>query len=368
MSRKIISYVQTDVGRKRTNNEDNFVWLPELWGKTGLTLIGAIDGVGGYEGGAEAAAITKNTIENYLQNFSFGSPLQLLKEAIINANNEVYKVRHTGNGFNRMSCVLTVAILDAEKEMMYIGHVGDSRGYVFRNNEMLKITKDHSTVGIKEDSGYLTEEEAMHHPRRNEINKMLGEQELDADDTEGYIEMTEHSFLPADTALFCSDGLTDLVTKAQMADILSQNNALEENVQLLIDKANELGGKDNITVALATYKAKKADSKKIYKRAIEVPIDDEGYNNEKTIKTKSSRKKKGWLLLIPLAFLIGFAANWNGSKNWFQSTKTTVDTPGFTKDTIPVIDSLNGLMQDSLVQATDTIKTDSSAVNNLIGY
>lgn len=367
--RKIISHVQTDLGRKRTENEDNFVWMPELWGKPELTLIGAIDGVGGYDGGAEAADIAKKTIEEYLLNFSFGSPLQLLKEAIINANNKIVEIRRSNANLSRMSCVLTAAILDAANEMMYVGHVGDSRGYVFRNGELLKVTKDHSSVGMKEDSGYLTEEEAMHHPRRNEISKMLGEQMIGAEDSEGYIDMSEHSYLPFDIALFCSDGLTDLATKSQMSEILSQEKTLSEKAQLLIDKANELGGKDNITVALADYKAKKSDSKKLYKRAIEVPIGEEGVEVEKLPGKKSPRKKKAWLLLIPLIFLLGFLANWNGTKNWFQSKpENVIDSISYTIDTLPYNDSLHRLQQDTpLPQAIDTIKKDT-AKGNLIGF
>lgn len=368
MSRKITSQVQTDVGRRREENEDNFVWVPSLWKKDELTLIGAIDGVGGYEGGAEAAEIAKSTIESYLLNFSFGSPLQLLKEAIIQANNKIHEIRSNNPDLHRMSCVLSVAILDAEKEMMYVGHVGDSRGYVFRNGEMLKVTKDHSSVGMKEDNGYLTEEEAMHHPRRNEISKMLGEVFIDAEDSEGYIDMTEHSFLPFDIALFCSDGLSDLVTKAQMVEVLSQEKNLVQKAQLLIDKANELGGKDNITVALADYKSKKSDSKKVYKRAIEVPIGEDGIEIEKDTAKKAPSKKKGWLLLIPLAFLLGFLANWWGTKTWVQpKVENVADSLSYKIDTLPMHDSLHPLLTDTLLQATDTIRKDSTK-NNLIGY
>lgn len=367
--RKIISHAQTDLGRRRQENEDNYVWLPSLWQKDEFALIGAIDGVGGYEGGAEAAEIAKKTIENHLQNLSAGAPLQLLKEAIISANNKIVEIRRSNANLGRMSCVLTVAILDAAKEMMYVGHVGDSRGYVFRNGEMLKVTKDHSSVGMKEDSGYLTEEEAMHHPRRNEISKMLGENLLDAEDSDGYIDMTEHSYLPLDITLFCSDGLTDLVTKAQMAEILSGEKSLPEKAQLLIDKANELGGKDNITVALAAYKARKSDSKKLYKRTIEVPIGEVETEAGNAATKKAYRKKKEWLLLIPLAFLIGYAANWNGTKDWFHPRDSTniIDSLSYKIDTLSAVDSMGSKLTDSLLQATDTIRNDS-AENNLIGY
>lgn len=362
MSRKIILYAQTDLGRKRTENEDNFIAVNELWGKSAMALSGAIDGVGGYEGGAEAALLAKNTIENYLQNFSFGLPLQLLKEAIINANNKIIEQRQVNYpNWSRMSCVLSVAVMDADKEMMYIGHVGDSRAYIFRNGSLLKVTKDHSTVGMKEDNGFLTEEEAMHHPLRNEINKMLGETTLDAEDTGHYIDMTEHSFLPDDIALFCSDGLSDLVNRAGIINLLSQELSLQQKAQLLIAKANELGGKDNITVALATYKGKKSDIKKIYKRAIEVPIEEEGIE-EVSIRNSRTRKKKDWLLLILPALIIGFLANWWGTKSFIYSDAHVVDSTIVPVDSLFKNDSLK--IPDTLINATDTINKTGTSIDS----
>ncbi len=359
MNRKIQSAVQTDIGRKREENEDNFVWIPELWSKPGMALVGAIDGVGGYEGGAEAAQIARTTIENYFNHFSFGPPSQLLREAVVAANNQIHEKRTSQPDLNRMSCVLTAAILDADKEMMYIGHIGDSRGYVYRDGEMLKLTKDHSTVGQLEDKGYLTEEEAMHHPRRNEINKMLGDVILDPADTDGYIEMSEHSFLPGDIALFCSDGLTDLVNRAGMAEVLGQDLPLKEKLQLLIDRANEAGGKDNITVALATYTARKSDQKKIYKRAIEVPIQGEEKAAGPGRKKSRSGKKKLSLIWIAIALVAGFVANWWGTKSLIAPViPNGGDSLVIKRDSTPVTDSLS-MLYDSLRQATDTIRKDS---------
>ncbi|HRN49117.1 MAG TPA: protein phosphatase 2C domain-containing protein [Niabella sp.] len=357
MSRKISSYIQTDLGRMRQQNEDNFVWVQNLWSKPELSLIGVIDGVGGYSGGAEAALITKTTIENYLQNLSIGEPLQLLKEAVIAANNIIHEKRNSTPELSRMSCVLTVAVLDAEKEMMYVAHVGDSRGYIFRNGRLLKITKDHSLVGMKEDSGYLTEEEAMHHPRRNEITKMLGEINLDIENRDDYIDFIEHSFLPNDIALFCSDGLTDLVNQAQMIEILIQPDMLQQKVQYMIDKANELGGKDNITVALAQYSAKKSDQKKIYKRAIEIPVVDE--NQPEVVKKKTARKKKEWIILAVTMFAVGFLANWLGTQKLLNLEPPPIsDTVYVYKDSASLTDSLR--LKDTLINATDTIFKDST--------
>ncbi|MBZ4191122.1 PP2C family protein-serine/threonine phosphatase [Niabella beijingensis] len=375
MSRKIVLYGQTDVGRRREENEDNFIALSALWNAPARALIGAIDGVGGYEGGAEAAAIAKETIEHYLQNFSFGAPLQLLKEAAIAANNRIVEQRRTNEALNRMSCVMSVAVLDADKEMMYVAHVGDSRGYVFRNGNMLKITRDHSAVGMKEDSGYLTEAEAMQHPRRNEISKMAGELFLDADDSDNYFDSIEHSFLPGDIALFCSDGLTDLVTQAQMVQLLSAPGTLQQKTQQLIDAANELGGKDNITVVLASYAApKKPGRKKGSKTAIEVPITEAPPSSDEImteINTRSSKKKIAVLPVI-IAFVVGFLANWPGTGSFFSGQETPPavlpDTTGIRPDSLPLTDSAHLQHLDTLINATDTIYRDSIRRNALQGY
>lgn len=363
MSRTVVSHVQTDIGRKRDHNEDSFVWLQNLWGKPSITLIGAIDGVGGYAGGKEAADIAKTTIENYLQHFSFGSPLQLIKEAIITANNNINEKREELD-LPRMSCVITIAVLDAEKEMMYLGHVGDSRGYLLRKGELIKLTKDHSVVGFKEDNGFLTEEEAMHHPLRNEISKMLGEQILDSNDEDSYIDLLEHSFLPEDVILLCSDGLTDLVNRQGIIEILSQEIGLPEKAQQLINKANDLGGKDNITVSLATYHTQSPRAKRAYKNTIEVPIEDD-VTTTSTADKKVITKKKEWWWLLPVVFLAGFLANWIGTKNIILHEKENRDTV-YIKDTLPVMDSL--FNQDTLIQATDTIYRDSTRNQNTTGY
>ncbi|MBO9620247.1 MAG: serine/threonine-protein phosphatase [Niabella sp.] len=376
MSRRIDVYAQTDLGRKREENEDNFIAVPALWGTASKALIGAIDGVGGYEGGAEAALLSKQTIEDYFQNFSFGAPLHLLKEAAVAANNKVYEARQQNTALGRMSCVLSVAVLDADKELMYVAHVGDSRGYVYRNGAMLKITRDHSSVGMKEDSGYLTEQEAMRHPRRNEINKMVGELLLDANDSDNYFDIGEHSFLPGDIALFCSDGLTDLVTQAEMIGILSANNSLQQKAQQLIDKANALGGKDNITVVLATYNApKKPGRKRSAKNTIEVPIEEENTQtaiamNQPAARTASS-KKKGWVVPVIIAFVIGFLANWTGTRSFFQKEETpipAVDSTLLKKDSVSVVDSAHLHGMPPLINATDTIFRDSSRKKALQGY
>lgn len=147
-----------------------------------------------------------------------------------------------------MACVLTVALADISNNKFYYCHVGDTRLYLFRDNSLVKITRDHSFVGFLEDSGRLSEEAAMRHPKRNEINKALG---FDASiRAEDYIETGESPFLPGDTILLCSDGLSDMVGNSAMTAVLNTGKSLSVKAKALVDAANEAGGKDNITVVL----------------------------------------------------------------------------------------------------------------------
>jgi hypothetical protein len=119
---------------------------------------------------------------------------------------------------------------------------------LLRDNSLVKITKDHSFVGFLEDSGRLSEDAAMKHPKRNEINKALGFDNSIAADN--YIETGESPFLPNDLILLCSDGLSDMVSNSAMKSILSTNDSLAAKGKALIAAANDAGGKDNITVVL----------------------------------------------------------------------------------------------------------------------
>ena len=121
-----------------------------------------------------------------------------------------------------MACVLTLVLADVEENKFYYAHVGDTRLYLLRDNSLVKVSNDHSFVGFLEDNGRLTEEAAMRHPKRNEINKALGfdeEQLLQPD----YIETAESPFLPSDILLLCSDGLSDMINQKTITSILTSN-------------------------------------------------------------------------------------------------------------------------------------------------
>jgi PPM family protein phosphatase len=236
----------TDKGKRRENNEDTFI-AQEVSNKNFL-LACVIDGVGGYNGGEVAAGIARSVILEHVQHVS-GDIIEKLQLAVIAANERIQQQRNANEGTANMACVLTCAIADIKNNKLYYSHVGDTRLYLLRDASLVKISSDHSAVGFLEESGRLSEDDAMRHPRRNEINKALGfETEIAV--AEDYIETGESPFLPGDTILLCSDGLSDMISSGTITSILNRNKTLRERAKDLVDAANEAGGNDNITAIL----------------------------------------------------------------------------------------------------------------------
>jgi serine/threonine protein phosphatase PrpC len=236
----------TDTGRTRDNNEDSFI--AEIVQTGQLVLAAVIDGVGGYQGGEIAAAIAR---EEILKKFAEppAEVIPQLIEAFKEANQVISLRKQTDAEHAEMACVATVVLADIEHNLFYYAHVGDTRLYLLRDGSLIKISKDHSFVGFLEDSGRLNESAAMKHPKRNEINKAIGfSDQFDTDDS--YIETGQSPFLPGDLLLLCSDGLTDMVDKAAITEIITQPGTLDIKAHHLVALANENGGRDNITVVL----------------------------------------------------------------------------------------------------------------------
>ncbi len=237
----------TDMGKVRTNNEDAFI-AQNIWDENHILAV-AIDGVGGYDGGEIASELAQKLIVEYLENYSNGERLELLKQAVIYANNTIFSERKNLQQYSSMSCVLTAVLVEIEDGRINMAHVGDTRLYQFADNQLQKLSHDHSLVGYREEIGELTEEEAMKHPQRNVIGRDVGSTYLENGDTD-YVETATFPLLPHSTLLLCSDGLCDMLTSNQMIDILQQSISIEEKVNALITAANNAGGKDNVTVIL----------------------------------------------------------------------------------------------------------------------
>jgi serine/threonine protein phosphatase PrpC len=239
----------TDTGKLRTNNEDVFLTQELMDGQ--YLLAGVIDGVGGYEGGEVAAALAKDVILAEMNEIGRDVITQM-KITFTLANEEIASRKLMDQKLSDMACVATLAVIDRKNNLFHYVHVGDTRLYLFRDNSLVKISHDQSFVGFLEDSGRLTEDAAMLHPKRNEINQALGlssSEEL----PESYFETGSSPFLPGDQLLLCSDGLSDLVHKNEISTVLKEKNSLVHKASELISKANEAGGKDNITVVLVKH-------------------------------------------------------------------------------------------------------------------
>lgn len=241
-------YAVSDLGQKRTNNEDAYI-AQYIWDNENVLAV-AIDGVGGYEGGEVAAAIAKQTIVEYLENFPNGERANLLKQAVVEANNNIFKSRAESE-YKNMSCVLTATLVESKKGLIHMAHIGDTRLYQYLHCEIKKLSHDHSLVGYREEVGELTEEEAMHHPQRNIIGRDMGSKFMEMNTDQ--VEMATFQLRANSILLLCSDGLSDMITSSMMSDILSTSMTLEEKAKGLVDKANSEGGKDNITVVLVEY-------------------------------------------------------------------------------------------------------------------
>jgi len=236
----------TDSGRQRKNNEDTFI--AELSANDQFIIACVIDGVGGYAGGEVAAAIAREVILKRLEKPS-GEIIPMMLDCFNLANQKILQEKQTSKEHAHMECVCTLALADIQNNQFYFAHVGDTRLYLVRDNSLVKISHDQSFVGFLEDSGRLTEEEAMKHPKRNEISKALGLDKHLGDDKE-YVETGQSPFLTGDMLLLCSDGLTDMVDSKAIGAIVSSGGTLRDKCRQLIDAANQNGGADNITAVL----------------------------------------------------------------------------------------------------------------------
>ena len=235
---------KTDVGQKRSRNEDNFVQLSKSIGEIDAVL-GVADGMGGHAAGDVASRIAAETFEEVFSStdVGHGQIKDLLNDTFSMANEKIVKKGKT-NSEGSMGTTCTVAIFIGGE--CHIGHVGDSRAYLMRDGDLKQLTDDHSWVAQLVKDGHITNEQARVHPNRNVITKALG---IDDDVESDFLKLEIHS---GDRLLICSDGLYGLVEDSTICDILREG-LVEEMVDRLIREANDNGGHDNITVAIAMF-------------------------------------------------------------------------------------------------------------------
>jgi protein phosphatase len=222
----------SDTGRQREANEDSFF--------AGAPVFGVADGMGGAQAGEVASRVAAESFRSVDRGDA--SPEGYLREIAETANRRIHELALEDSSRSGMGTTFTAALV--EEEEISIGHVGDSRAYVFRDGELKMLTSDHSLVEELRRQGRLTEEQAEDHPQRSIITRALGpEPEVEVDT------MTYRT-RPGDVYLLCSDGLTSMVKDDQIKQILASAPSLEAAARDLIAAANEAGGRDNITAVL----------------------------------------------------------------------------------------------------------------------
>ena len=244
----------SDTGQKRPHNEDSAVTSAAA----GLAVVA--DGMGGYKAGEVASAIAAkcivDKIETGLEEAHNAAPngadyrpeSELIRDAITEANSHIFKTAQTVQQCQGMGTTVVAILL--YDNVATIAHVGDSRIYRLRNEELEQVTNDHSLVQELIDRGFFTAEEAEANTPKNLVTRALG--------IDGTVEVDilEEPVKPNDIYLLCSDGLNDMVNDEEIRLTLSKYSGnLHEAATELVRLANEMGGKDNISVVLVRPKS-----------------------------------------------------------------------------------------------------------------
>lgn len=239
----------TDPGIVRDHNEDSVTIVKNIEDEI---LLAVADGMGGHRGGEIASSIAINIIaRRFSEQASIGTKeeaIDWIKRIVIEANTAIYKYTEQNPDSTGMGTTLVMAILT--KEFLLFGNIGDSSGYVIKNNKIHKITTDHTLVNLLVKSGELTLEEAKDHPRKNVLMRALGaiqEVEMDVFDITDEVE----------GILLCSDGLTNMLSDDQINKVLNEDHTGNQKLEKLVIKCNNRGGTDNISIAYL-YKGGKA--------------------------------------------------------------------------------------------------------------
>lgn len=228
---------RTDVGIIRSGNEDSYLVLPDK----GVFIVA--DGMGGHAAGEVASEMAVQIIARGLDSIlgrGDAEAAQMMRQAIIRSNAEIYQ--RTMNEPEKRGMGTTATAMVVNGNRFIVGHVGDSRAYIFRDSNLSQVTKDHSYVQEQVDAGNLTPEQARTHPYSNVITRCVGANADVIPDI--YLGTVETD----DVILMASDGLTGMLEDQDLYTILSSGEAPAKLVDSLVAEANRRGGLDNVTV------------------------------------------------------------------------------------------------------------------------
>ncbi len=236
MAIKTVSFAASDIGRVRSSNQDS--------GYAGVNLFFVADGMGGHAGGDIASAIASQHIA------LADEPLETSAEAEQKLIDYIYQAKQKIDASVKQHPAITgmgttLSALMVTGTKVTIAHIGDSRIYLARDGVVKQITSDHTFVPRLVDTGRITEEEALTHPRRSVLMRVLGDIEQFPE-----VDIDTYETKPGDRWMACSDGLSGVVPKQLMENILLSNEDAQEACELLVGEALEFGAPDNVTVVL----------------------------------------------------------------------------------------------------------------------
>ena len=241
------SFYLTDPGMVRDHNEDSVIIVKN---DEGSVLMAIADGMGGHRAGEVASSIAINYLGKHFKETFFDlskvDAVKWIRAAYEEINGLIFQHEKNNPESKGMGTTLVMAILT--ENYLLFGNVGDSSGFVMKDKVLHKVTYDHTLVNLLVSAGELTKEEASNHPKKNVLMKALGASaKVDVDIFDCNMDISE--------ILLSSDGLTNLLDKEQINKVLLTKDSVEEKVKKLINKANNRGGTDNISVAYLVREA-----------------------------------------------------------------------------------------------------------------
>lgn len=237
MAIKTIGYAASDIGKHRSSNQDS--------GYAGYQLFFVADGMGGHAGGDIASAIASQRIALTDAKYeNIEEAIASLKTGILEANAMLASTVQEHPELEGMGT--TFSGIYRHGNQIITAHIGDSRVYLARDGEVKQITADHTFVQKLVDMGRITPEEALSHPRRSVLMRVLGDVAAEPE-----LDVALYETLPGDRWMLCSDGLSGVVPEGVMNRILTSKIPTEEAAELLVGEALEFGAPDNVTVVIA---------------------------------------------------------------------------------------------------------------------
>ncbi|MCO4850873.1 protein-serine/threonine phosphatase PrpC [Bacillus vallismortis] len=240
----MLTALKTDTGKIRQHNEDD---AGIFKGKDEFVLAVVADGMGGHLAGDVASKMAVKAMgEKWKEAETIpvapAACEKWLNEQILAVNSKIYEHAQAHEECQGMGTTIVCALFTGKT--VSVAHIGDSRCYLLQDSDFIQVTEDHSLVNELVRTGEISREDAEHHPRKNVLTKALGTDQSVSIDTRSF------DIEPGDKLLLCSDGLTNKVEGTALKDILQSDQAPQEKVNLLVDKANQNGGEDNITAVL----------------------------------------------------------------------------------------------------------------------